>query len=61
MFGHTYAMECLEACRKHDLSDNDCIATLTELTVQTITGYIAQFITRQNPIDTLYVSGRWRA
>ena len=57
MFGHTYAMECLEACRKHDLSDNDCIATLTELTVQTITGYIAQFITRQNPIDTLYVSG----
>ena len=57
MFGHTYAMECLETCRKHDLSDNDCIATLTELTVQTITNYIAQFITRQNPIDTLYVSG----
>ena len=57
MFGHTYAMECLETCRKYDLSDNDCIATLTELTVQTITNYIAQFITKQNPIDTLYVSG----
>ena len=57
MFGHTYAMECLEACRKHDLSANDCIATLTELTVQTITNYIAQFIIKQNPIDTLYVSG----
>ena len=57
MFGHTYAMECLETCRKHDLSDNDCIATLTELTVQTIANYIAQFITKQNPIDTLYVSG----
>ena len=57
MFGHTYAMECLAACRPHQLSDNDCIATLTELTVQTITGYIAQFITEQNPMDVLYVSG----
>ena len=57
MFGHNYAMECLAACRKHKLSDNDCIATLTELTVQTITGYIAQFIAGQNPIDVLYVSG----
>ena len=57
MFGHTYAMECLEACRKHQLSDNDCLATITELTVQTITDYIEQFITRQNPIDVLYVSG----
>ena len=57
MFGHTYAMECLAACREHKLSDNDCIATLTELTVQTITDYIARFITGQHPIDTLYVSG----
>ncbi len=57
MFGHTYAMECLAACREHKLSDNDCIATLTELTVQTIADYIKQFITGQNPIDTLYVSG----
>ena len=57
MFGHTYAMECLAACREHKLSDNDCIATLTELTVQTIADYIARFITGQNPIDTLYVSG----
>ena len=57
MFGHTYAIECLEACRKHALSDNDCIATLTELTVQTIVGYIERFITGQNPISTLYVSG----
>ena len=57
MFGHTYAMECLAACREHELSDNDCIATLTELTVQTIADYIAKFVTEQNPIDTLYVSG----
>ena len=57
MFGHTYAMECLAACREHKLSDNDCIATLTELTVQTIADYIERFIAGQNPIDTLYVSG----
>ena len=57
MFGHTYAIECLAACRKHALSDNACIATLTELTVQTIANYIARFVTEQNPIDTLYVSG----
>ena len=57
MFGHTYAMECLAACREHKLSDNDCIATLTELTVQTITDYIAKFVTEQNLIDMLYVSG----
>ena len=57
MFGNTFAMECLATCRKHGLADNDCIATLTELTVQTITHYIAQFVTEQNPIDTLYVSG----
>ena len=57
MFGYTYAMECLAACREHKLSDNDCIATLTELTVQTIVGYIERFITRRNPIDMLYVSG----
>ena len=57
MFGHTYALECLAACREHKLSDNDCIATLTELTVQTIADYIAKFVTEQNLIDTLYVSG----
>lgn len=57
MFGHTYAMECLAACREHKLSDNDCIATLTELTVRTIADYIAKFVTEQHLIDTLYVSG----
>ena len=57
MFGDTFAMECLAACRKHGLSDNDSIATLTELTVRTITDYIQQFVGEQNPIDVLYVSG----
>ena len=57
MFGHTFAMECLSACRQHSLADNDVIATLTELTVQTVALYISQFATEQNPIDILYVSG----
>jgi len=57
MFGHTYAMECLAACREHNLSDNACIATLTELTIQTIADYIAKFVAEQNAIDVLYVSG----
>lgn len=57
MFGQTYAMECLAACREHELSDNDCLATLTGLTVQTIADYIERFITGQSPIDVLYVSG----
>ncbi len=68
MFGNTFAMACLTACRKHGLADNDCIATLTELTVQTITHYIhgmphahsavgLQCVPDENPIDTLYVSG----
>ena len=57
LFGHTFAMECLEACRSHRLADNDIIATLTELTVRTITDYIQQFVAAQHPIDVLYVSG----
>ena len=57
MFGHTYVRGCLAACRQHELSDNGCIATLTELTVQTIVGYIERFVPEQNPIDILYVSG----
>ena len=57
MFGNTFAMECLTACRKYGLANNDCIATLTELTVQTITHYIEQFVAEQSPINTLYVSG----
>ena len=57
MFGNTFAMECLTSCRNHGLTDNDCIATLTELTVQTITDYIKRFAAEQSTINTLYVSG----
>ena len=39
------------------LADNDCIATLTELTVQTITRYIERLVAGQSPINVLYVSG----
>ena len=57
MFGHTFALECLTACREYNLSDNDAIATVTDLTVQTVALYISQFVSEQNPIDMLYVSG----
>ena len=57
MFGHTFALEGLRACREQGLADNDSIATLTELTVQTVALYISQFVSEQNPIDRLYVSG----
>lgn len=57
MFGHTFALECLTVCREHNLSDNDSVATVTELTVQTVALYISQFVSEQNPIDILYVSG----
>lgn len=57
MFGHTFAMECLTACREQSLTNNDAIATLTDLTVQTVALYISQFVSEQNPIDRLYVSG----
>ena len=57
MFGHPFALECLTACREHDLSNNDAIATVTDLTVQTVALYISQFVSEQTPIDRLYVSG----
>jgi len=57
MFGHTFALACLTVCREHNLSDNDSVATVTELTVQTVALYISQFVSEQNPIDILYVSG----
>ncbi len=57
MFGHTFALECLTVCREHNLSNNDSVATVTELTVQTVALYISQFVSEQNPIDILYVSG----
>lgn len=57
MFGHTFALECLRTCREYDLSDNDAIATVTDLTVQTVALYISQFMSEENPIDRLYVSG----
>lgn len=53
MFGHAFATERLSDCRRHGLTDNDAIATLTELTVQTV----AHYISHQPPIDRLYVSG----
>jgi len=57
MVGHTFELECLAVCRRHDLSDNESVATVNELTVPTVALYISQFVSEQNPIDILYVSG----
>ena len=57
MFGRDFAMECLSTCREQGLTDNDSVATLTELTVQTVAHYISQLMPQQPRIDTLYVSG----
>ena len=71
MFGIAFAAKCLAQCRAHGLTDNACIATLTELTVQSIVLFIHRFVmgkscksgtssppdARETSIDRLYVSG----
>jgi len=57
LFGSAFAAIALAECRAHGLDDNACIATLTELTVQSIAQFIEQFVAVKTPIDTLYVSG----
>ena len=44
MFGITFAQTCLAQCRAHGLDDDACIATVTELTVQSIAQYVKQFV-----------------
>ena len=61
-FGITFAQTCLAQCRAHRLDDDACIATVTELTVQSIAQYVKQFLvggTSQSrcKIDRLYISG----
>lgn len=58
MFGIAFAAKCLAECRAHGLDDNACVATLTELTIQSIALFIHRFVTAQGRlIDRLYVSG----
>ncbi len=57
MFGTTFADECLQQIRSHGISDNDGFATLTALTVESISRYYTNFVACNSPIDILYVSG----
>lgn len=57
MFGTTFADECLQQIHTHGISDNDGLATLTALTVESISRYYTNFVACNSPIDILYVSG----
>ena len=62
-FGMSFAQTCLAQCRAHGLDDDACMATVTELTVQSIAQYVKQFLWVGEPsrsrckIDRLYISG----
>ena len=59
LFGSAFVATALAECRTHGLDDNACIATLTELTVQSIARFIHRFVNENSgkPLDRLYVSG----
>ena len=48
-FGITFAQTCLAQCRAQGLDDDACIATVTELTVQSIAQYVKQFLSVGEP------------
>ena len=62
-FGMAFALSCLAQCGAHGLDDDACMATVTELTVQSIAQYVKQFLWVGEPsrsrckIDRLYISG----
>ncbi len=49
MFGITFAQACLAQCRAQGLDDDACVATVTELTVQSIAQYVKQFVSVGEP------------
>lgn len=57
MFGKPFADSCLQQIKTHRISDNDGLATLTALTVESITQYYTRFIQPKTPMDLLYISG----
>ncbi len=54
-FGLAFARRCLADCREYGLDDAAIYATVTELTVQSIVGYLDRFV--HDKLDRLYVSG----
>ncbi len=57
MFGTTYADVCLQQIMTQDISKEDGLATLTALTVESISQYYTDFVVSKTPLDILYVSG----
>ena len=57
MFGIAFANICLQQIRAEKISEYDGLATLTALTVESITRYYIDFVEAKSPLDILYVSG----
>ena len=56
-FGTTFAEDCLHQIRNRGISDFDGLATVTALTVESISRYYTDFVAGNSPLDILYVSG----
>ena len=60
-FGTTFAEDCLHQIRNRGISDFDGLATVTALTVESISRYYTDFVAGSSiidgPLDILYVSG----
>ena len=57
MFGTTFANTYLQQIQAHGISDYDGLATLTALTVESITRYYMDYVKTKTPLDIMYVSG----
>ena len=57
MFGTTFTDTYLQQIHDHNISEYDGIATLTALTVRSISQYYAGYVIAKTPLDILYVSG----
>lgn len=57
MFGTTYTDTYLQQIHDHNISDYDGLATLTALTVKSISQYYVDYVKANTPLDILYVSG----
>ena len=57
MFGTTFADTYLKQIREHKISNYDGLATLTALTVESITQYYRDYVETETPLNILYVSG----
>lgn len=57
MFGIAFADVCFQQIKVQGISEYDGLATLTALTVESITQYYKHFVASKSPLDILYVSG----